>query len=131
VKASTGFYLISDQEDVTSNGRTVFLAASLYEDRGADRNDGEIRAEDRGEERGALHGFLARGQRGLILCSLTFDLGTGDTITATGVLPSGAQTVERGVLALVGGTGRFRGWTGEVRLEAVTNPKRWSIDGGG
>jgi hypothetical protein len=118
--------LISDEEersfddlDALAAGAPGFLEATLYE------------GEPKGDPVGNLSGMVLRGRHGRALCVLTFALGDEHSFTATGMLPLQAPSVGPGTIALTGGTGRFRGWTGVVTLEEVTNPKRWSADGSG
>jgi hypothetical protein len=41
---------------------------------------------------------------------------------------NGKESFE-GVLAITGGTGRYKGWKGQVFVDHC-NPKRWRVDGG-
>jgi hypothetical protein len=81
----------------------------------------------RGGEAGRAHGAFVLTRRNKLAGSLTFSLERGDLV-ATGVLRfDGEKSFADGTLALVGGTGEFRGKIGEVHVEA-RNPKRYRIN---
>jgi hypothetical protein len=53
-----------------------------------------------------------------------FRFDDGPTLTVHGVLPLEDGAMGSGVVAITGGTGRYRGARGELPVEK-RNPKRW------
>lgn len=81
----------------------------------------------RGGEAGYAHGAFVLTRRDKLVGSLTFTFEGEDSLVATGALSfDGEGSFSDGVLAVVGGTGAFKGRTGEVHVEA-RNPKRYRI----
>lgn len=81
----------------------------------------------RGGEAGYAHGTFALTPKDKLVGSLVFTFEGEDCLVATGALPfDGMGSFSDGVLAVVGGTGAYRGRTGEVHVQA-RNPKRYRI----
>jgi hypothetical protein len=87
---------------------------------------------DKGEEVGRAHGFfvITPGDRAVVVVTLAFgdeDEGSMDSLTAQGTLPRSGDDVGEGVLTVPGGTGRFKGRSGQLRVE-VMNPHKYTIE---
>lgn len=80
----------------------------------------------RGPHLGEAHGIAVTTHGGRVVCNLTFELGGDDTVSMHGVLDLEGGSIGRGRLAVVGGTGRFRGASGTVDVEH-RNPKRYRL----
>lgn len=79
-----------------------------------------------GEHVGWLQGTLTVTRRDQLVCDFVFSFESGaeDSIVATGLLARVGDDSGAGVLAVTGGTGRFAGADGTVRVE-TRNPKRY------
>lgn len=93
-----------------------------------------VRESDQESPIGVLHLHLTRPRKRLNdvdvwVCRVVFDFGDGDTLSASGILPAvgTGHVVGDGRLAIVGGTGAFKGQLGQL-VVSIVNPKRWSID---
>jgi hypothetical protein len=89
---------------------------------------------DKGEEVGRAHGFfvITPGDHAVVVLTLAFgeggdEEGSLDSVTAQGSLPRDGDDVGTGVLTLAGGTGRFKGRTGQVRVD-VMNPHKYTVE---
>ena len=82
-----------------------------------------------GEEVGSGHATYVITPRGLAILTLTLRFGdeeTEDSITASGAVPHDGG-LRDGILAVTGGTGRFRNRGSQVRF-SVKNPHKYRIE---
>jgi hypothetical protein len=80
----------------------------------------------KGDEVGIMHGVAVVTHGGNAICHLIFRFDDEDSITAVGVLPLETPSVGAGVITVDGGTGKYRGLSGQVRIE-TRNPKRYGF----
>jgi hypothetical protein len=81
---------------------------------------------EKGDEVGSLHGVAVVTHGGRAISTLIFQFDDEDSITAHGVLPVEKSSVGSGLITVTGGTGQFRGSSGQVSIES-RNPKRYGI----
>lgn len=82
----------------------------------------------RGERSGWMHGTAVLTHRDRLVCQFVFcfEGDPEDSIVVSGVLPRDGDDVGAGVLAVTGGTGKFRRISGAVTVE-TRNPKRYKF----
>jgi hypothetical protein len=125
ISEGEGFTVIGDDEEQSPDDfaglaprDVVVIDQQLYED------DGYF---DKGRHVGWAHGSGVVTHRVRIVCHVTFVFEEGDTLAAHGVLPIEGRTIGNGLMAVTGGTGRYRNAGGTMYVETV-NPKRWKYD---
>jgi hypothetical protein len=120
-----GFTVIGDDEEQTPEDLSglaprdvVVIDQQLYEDTGYFDKGGHV---------GWAHGSGVVTHHGRVVCHVSFIFEDGDTVVAHGVVPVEGRTIGSGLMAVTGGTGRFKNAAGTMYLETV-NPKRWKFD---
>lgn len=79
-----------------------------------------------GEPAGEVHVVAVNAKKGKAHCQFHFTLNEEDSLEASGVLPAGDAWFGGGVVAVIGGTGRYAKASGSMLVE-TNNPKRYSI----
>jgi hypothetical protein len=122
-----GFTVIGDDEEQSPQDlsqapprEVIVIDQQLYED------DGYF---DKGKHVGWAHGSGVITHHGRVVCHVTFVFEEGDTVVADGVVPVAETTIGNGLMAVTGGTGKYRNAGGTMYVESV-NPKRWKYDPG-
>jgi Dirigent-like protein len=113
----------AEPDETLPPASVVAFDDAFYQATSSDPNDFGYEEPRLGTLRGT--GISDHGQGASWTVVFRFD-DDGSTFTAMGGLPIAKGRPGAGVLAIVGGTGRFRELRGELEV-AVQNPHRWTV----
>jgi Dirigent-like protein len=125
MQVSEGFTLIGEDREQTPMDLSAAQAATVVVFDQTLFQEGDVPWE-KGDEVGTMHGVAVVTHGGRAVCTLIFRFDDEDSITAVGVLPVETSSVGEGVITVNGGTGKYRGLSGQVRIE-TQNPKRYGF----
>ena len=115
-----------DQRDFGSGDRTVSKQGSLWNVEGGAKGQKQVGDSERTDHL-TDEGTAAAVTLILKLSGEEFPAGT---IIARGALPYAKDDIASGLLAIVGGTGGYRGLKGVVQVDSW-NPKKYRVQSGG
>jgi hypothetical protein len=125
MQVSQGFTLIGEDREQTPMDLSAAEPAEVVVFDQTLFLEGDVPWE-KGDEVGVMHGVAVVTHGGKAICNLIFRFDDEDSITAGGVLPAETVSVGAGVITVGGGTGKYRGLSGQVRIE-TRNPKRYGF----
>jgi hypothetical protein len=126
VDATTIVWLsdVGDEDDIQLGSEAQILRTERLFD--------EIGDCEPGDQVGLVYIVETSAHGNRVLVTATFELENGDGFVAAGAverIEHHGRPSFRGRLGIGGGTGKFKGWRGQVDVD-VCNPKHWIVSSG-